>query len=563
MTSRNINSPTLTVKPARHLRARYARVTRFFATVVISALFWDVILRRIGLRRLSRRTAPRRYRNAAIRFRALATRLGGVWIKVGQFLSARLDILPETITSELAGLQDEVDPEPFEAMRKVVEGEFGVPLEERFADFDPHPLASASLGQVHRAKLHGGESVVVKVQRPDIHDLIQVDLAALNRVIGWLKRYPPITRRADLDALLVEFSRTLWEEVDYLAEADNARRFGEMFRDDPDVRIPNVYGDYTTVRVLTLEDVYFTKITDYAAIGALGVDLAEVAERLFRTYLWQIFVVGFFHADPHPGNLFVEPLEPDGWRLVFVDFGMVGHVTPQAKQGLRDLAIAIGTRNLDRLIQAYQRLGVLLPSADIERIRQAEAALFDRLWGKSMRELIRTHPQDMRQFAKEFRDVMYEMPFQVPEDMIFLGRCVAILSGMCTGLDPEFNLFEGLQPFAEQLLAEEGGDWLGEIFGLLAEQAKALSTLPTRLDTTLGKIERGEVLVTVKVTPDLERQLKILTRSVDRVVGAIIFAALSLVGSLLFISGERLMGAVAIGIAVLLIAWVLWRGGGN
>jgi predicted unusual protein kinase regulating ubiquinone biosynthesis (AarF/ABC1/UbiB family) len=561
MVSRNINSPISTKKPARYLRARYARVTRFFATVAISALFWDVILRRIGLRSLSRRTAPRRYRNAAIRFRALATRLGGVWIKVGQFLSARLDILPETVTAELAGLQDEVAPEPFEAMRNMVEGEFGVPLEERFADFDPHPLASASLGQVHRATLPSGEAVVVKVQRPDIHDLIQVDLAALTRVIGWLKRYPPITRRANLDALMTEFSRTLWEEVDYLAEAENARRFGEMFHDNPEVRIPNVHGDYTTVRVLTLEDVYFTKITDYAAVGSLGVDLAEVAERLFRTYLWQIFVVGFFHADPHPGNLFVESLEPDGWRLVFVDFGMVGHVTPQAKQGLRDLAIAIGTRDLNRLMKAYQTLGVLLPSADIERIRQAEAALFDRLWGKSMRELVRTHPQEMRQFAKEFRDVMYEMPFQVPEDMIFLGRCMAILSGMCTGLDPEFNLFEGLQPFAEQLLAEEGGDWLGEIFRLLVEQARALSTLPTRLDTTLAKIERGEVLVTVKVTPDLERQLKTLTRSVDRVVGAIVFAALSLIGSLLFISGERSLGAVAIGIAILLMAWVLWRGG--
>jgi predicted unusual protein kinase regulating ubiquinone biosynthesis (AarF/ABC1/UbiB family) len=212
-------------------------------------------------------------------------------------------------------------------------------------------------------------------------------------------------------------------------------------------------------------------------------------------------------------------------------------------------------------MQAYQRLGVLLPGADIERIRQAEAALVDRVWGKSMRELVRTHPREMRQFAKEFRDVMYEMPFQMPEDMIFLGRCVAILSGMCTGLDSEFNLFEGLQPFAEQLLSEEGGDWLNEIFGLLIEQVRALSTLPARVDSTLAKIERGEVQVTMKVTPDLERQLKTLTRSVDRVVGAIIFAALALIGSVIYVSGERSLGAVALGMALLLMAWVVWRGG--
>lgn len=555
--------------PGIGLRARYFRVLVFFAGVVLGVVWWDIILRRVGLRGLSRRTAPGRYARAAHRFRELAIRLGGVWIKVGQFLSARVDILPESITSELAGLQDEVPPESFPAIRAMVASAFDQPLEDIFPAFDDEPLASASLGQVHRARLREGDQVVVKVQRPRIHQILRVDLAALKRVIGWLKRYRPITRRADLEALFQEFSRTLWEEVDYLAEAENARRFGSMFAADPQIRIPEVYDAYTTTKVLTLEDVYFIKITDYAAIEGTQVDRNEVAERLFRTYLRQIFEEGFFHADPHPGNLFVEPLEDGhplwesagGWRLVFVDFGMVGQLTPELKDGLRDLAIAFGRRDLDRLMQAYQKMGVLLPGADLERIREAEGALFDRMWGKSMRELVRTHPQEMRRFASEFRDVLYEMPFQVPEDLIFLGRCVAILSGMCTGLNPDFNLFESMIPFAQKLLAEESADGFEEILSILLEQLQALSTLPARLDRTLTRVDRGEVTLKVSAASDLQRDLDRLTRSVDRLVGAVIFAALLMVSGLLYINGAVIFGAAGLVLSLLAFLWTL-RGRG-
>jgi predicted unusual protein kinase regulating ubiquinone biosynthesis (AarF/ABC1/UbiB family) len=376
-------------------------------------------------------------------------------------------------------------------------------------------------------------------------------------VVGWLKRFDPITRRADLDALLAEFSRTLWEEVDYLAEAENARRFASMFADVEGVRIPGVYQGQTTSRVLTLEDVYFIKVTDYDAIDAAGVDRAEVADRLFRSYLRQIFVEGFFHADPHPGNLFVEPRGEAGWRLVFVDFGMVSRLTPQAKEGLRNLAIAVGTRDLDRLMHAYQQLGVLLPGADLDRVRQAEAALFDRFWGKSMRDLMRLHPEEMRQFARDFRDLLYEMPFQIPTELIFLGRCVAILSGMCTGLNPEFNVFQGLAPFAQRLLAEERGDWFDEVLDWLIAQAGALTRLPARMEAALSKIERGELAVTARAAPDLERSLRRLTRAINRLVGAVLFGALLLVGALLYINGDRVLGGIGLGLAVLILGWVL------
>ena len=540
-----------------NLRGRYLRVLFFFARVLLQVIWWDLILRRVGLRKLSQRTAPIRYQRAAQRFRLLASRLGGVWIKVGQFLSARLDVLPDSVTSELAHLQDEVAPEPFESMRQELETTLSSTIESSFAWFDESPLASASLGQVHRARIMGGDSVVVKIQRPHIHDLIKVDLSALGRVLRWLKRYRPITRRVDLDALFNEFSRTLWEEVDYIAEAENARRFGAMFADDPSVRVPRVYTSHTTERALTLEDVYFIKITDFAAIDRAGLDRKEVADRLFRTYLQQIFVEGFFHADPHPGNLFVEPLEDGAWRLVFVDFGMVGRVTPEMKQGLRDLVIAIGTRDLDRLMQAYKTMGVILPEADLERIRLAEAAMLERIWGKSMRDLIRTHPEEMRRFASEFRDLLYDMPFQLPADLLFLGRCVAILSGMCTGLHPDFNVFEGIQPFAEHLLAEEGEGWLPELFKVLVEQGRALVSLPTRLDAALARMERGDLTIMARAAPDLKSQLNLLTLAIQRLFGAGIVAALLIAGTLLYTNENLLGGWISFGLAFITLFWTL------
>lgn len=543
--------------PTWSLRGRSFRVLLFFSRIFLGVIWWDLILRRIGFRKLAQRTAPDRYQGAAHRFRLLATQLGGVWIKVGQFLSARLDVLPDSITTELANLQDEVAPESFESMRLEIERSFGSTVASSFAWFDEAPLASASLGQVHRARLQEGDRVVVKVQRPHIRDLISVDLASLRRVLGWLKRYRPISRRVDLDALFHEFSQTLWEEVDYINEAGNARRFADIFTDEPGVRIPEVYDSHTTERVLTLEDVYYIKITDFKAIDGAGLDRKVIADRLFHTYLQQIFVEGFFHADPHPGNLFVEPLEGGDWRLVFVDFGMVGQVTPDMKQGLRNLVIAIGIRDLDRLMQAYQKMGVILPGADIERIRLAEATMLERIWGKSMSELIRTHPEEMRRFANEFRDLLYEMPFQLPADLLFLGRCVSILSGMCTGLDPDFNVFEGLQPFAEELVADEGDIWFSELLKVLIEQGQALISLPARLDTALMRIERGDMTITARADPELESQLRSLSQAVQRLVFAGIFAALLIAGSLLYTNDKLLEGGISFGLAVLTLLWIL------
>jgi predicted unusual protein kinase regulating ubiquinone biosynthesis (AarF/ABC1/UbiB family) len=257
--------------------------------------------------------------------------------------------------------------------------------------------------------------------------------------------------------------------------------------------------------------------------------------------------------------LFVEPLADDEWRLVFVDFGMVGRLPAQAKQGLRDLAIAIGTRDLDRLLQAYQKLQVLLPTANLDRIREAEKIMWDRFWGRSMSELRAIHPREMRQMMHQFRDVMYEMPFQIPTDLIFLGRCIAILSGMCTGLDPDFNLFAGLAPFARELVQDETGEWWDQILEVLMEQGKSILTLPSRLESTLGKMERGDLIVTARAAPELDRSLSRLIRAVNRLAAVVVFSVLLIVGSLLYINDERLLGSIGLGLGLLAALYVLRR----
>jgi predicted unusual protein kinase regulating ubiquinone biosynthesis (AarF/ABC1/UbiB family) len=545
------------------LRARYFRIVFFFARVCLELLAWEVVMPWLGLRGLARRTRAARLTRIAVRFRALAIRMGGVLIKVGQFLSARLDVLPSEITTELAGLQDEVPPEAFEAVQQLAEAELGMPLDRKFAAFERTPLAAASLGQVHRANLcpdpalEPGElnRVVVKIQRPNIETIIQTDLAALRAVGGWLHRYPPIRRRADVPALLAEFSRTLYEEIDYLAEGRNAETFAANFRHRPGVCVPRVVWTHTTRRVLTLEDVFAIKINDYTAITAAGVDRAAVAQRLFATYWQQIIDDSFFHADPHPGNLFITvPEAAEDWTLTFVDFGMVGRVAPNVRTGIREMALAVGTRDAPRLVKAYQTLGVLLPSADLELLERAEIKAFDRFWGKSMTELRSMDRSTMLEFASEFSELLYDLPFQVPEDMILLGRTAAILSGMCTGLDREFNFWQSLMPFVERLVADETVTGWRFYAGELETLARVALVLPKRTDAMLSRLEQGKLEVR---TPELSRQVTWLELATRRLAGSVIFAALLLGGIQLYLAREPALAAGLLAGAGASLLWVL------
>ena len=555
------------------IKNRYRQIIWFFAGILVNITWWDIVIPRIGLRSLSQQGRSKRLRKAASSFRALAVRMGGVMIKIGQFLSARLDVLPREITDELAGLQDEVQPEPFTNIRAVIESDFDAPLEDKFSEFDLVPIASASIGQVHCARIRRGTGqeqdqaespkVVVKVQRPDIEEIIAVDLSALRVVGSWLQRYPPIRKRANVPALLSEFSRSLYEEIDYLAEGKNAETFAENFKTRSEIIVPHIIWSHTTRRVLTLEDVGAIKITDYSAIEAAGINRAEVANRLFDTYLKQIFEDRFFHADPHPGNLFVLPLQSDKpvdhqtpWKLVFVDFGMVGKISPQLLSGLREILIAAATRDGGRLVHAYQSLDVLLPGVDLDLLEKASNRVFERFWGKTAPELRNMRHEEAIEFAHEFGDLMYEMPFQIPENLILLGRSMGILSGMCTGLNPDFNIWTNLAPYAQKLMEDESGGMMNVLLKEVSETLTTLISLPKRTETLLNRIEQGKLEVRV---PEISYHLGRLERMFRRLGESILLAAFLITSVQAYLAGHNIL-AIGLGaISFLLVIWLLTR----
>ena len=538
------------------IRNRYRRIIFFFARLIIGYIFWDIFLPKIGLRKWSRGSRPERMRKSAVAFRQLAIQLGGVLIKVGQFLSTRVDMLPREVTQELAGLQDEVTPVSFEDVRRVAESAYGVPLEEKFVEFDPIPLASASLGQVHKARLrfpsvtdpesfendYRPSEVVVKIQRPDNDQVVATDMAALQTVGKWINRYRPIRQRANVPALIEEFRQTLYEEIDYLAEGRNAETFRANFQGVPGIRVRGVVWSHTTRQTLVLENVLAIKITDYEEITAAGVSRAAVASRLLDTYLKQIFEDGFFHADPHPGNLFVDPgRRPQDWMLTFVDFGMVGRIAPETKKGLRELIIAVGIQDAARVVKSYQMLDLLLPTADLAMLERAESQVFDHFWGRTMSELSQIDQEEMREFTREFRDLINKFPFQFPQNLLYVVRVVGILSGICTGLDPDFNLWAHLAPFARKLLVEERngqeGGWLDE----LGNYVRLLVAMPQRVDRVLSKVDRGEIRVQV---PQIERRISQIESGQRQLVWGIIFIAFFLSGIDLLVSSHELPAAI-------------------
>ncbi len=546
---------------------RYQRTLWYAGWLFARIIFWEVIMRRVAGEATAAYRVKRR-RAWAREFRELAVSMGGVMIKLGQFISVRVDILPPEVTSELASLQDEVPTVPFSAIRRRLEDELG-PLAERFATFDETPIAAASLGQAHRARLPDGERVVVKVQRPGIHSLVATDLRALGVIARGLMRFRFVARRADVPALLDEFSAGLWQELDYEHEADNAEAFARLFADNMGVYVPAVYRTHTTRRVLTLEDVTTIKITDYDRIEAAGISRQDVARRLVSTYLDMVFNERFFHGDPHPGNLFVYPLPPDipaptgrhadgqalqgrPFYLIFVDFGLVGHVTPEIVAGLRETLIALIQRDAGRVVRSYDQLGVLLPGADHERIRAATQAAFDRMWGLNLAQLGEMPLSELAHLGHEFNDLLFSMPFQVPQDFLYLSRAVGILVGICTALDPTFNPWHEIAPFVRRLLQENGelpgfdGRGLGplDLLRMLAGGSGLDRLLPR--STPQPPTPPQERTVRAAPAPELERELRRIEALLQRVTRAIVFAALLVSTTLLYTAEAHALSAVGL-----------------
>lgn len=555
------------VPDAGDIRARYRRILRFAAWHLAVTWWFELVLPRVGLRRIADRTRTKRMRRFAQRFHALAVELGGLMIKVGQFMSSRLDVLPPEITAELEGLQDEVPPVPFPAIRALAEAELGAPLDAVFASVEETPIAAASLGQAHRAQLLPGNaadtglsSVVLKVQRPGIGAIVDVDLAALRKVGGWLSHIRLVSSRADVPALVKEFAQTSLEEIDYLNEAVYAERFAADFADDERVAVPGVVWERTTRRVLTLEDVTAIKVTDAKALMSAGIDPARVAPVFASVMFEQLFTNGFFHADPHPGNIFVTPIADSSterpWKLTFIDFGMMGEVPPKTRSGLRKLLIAAASRDGKGLVAAISDVGVLVPSADTAGLERAMTHLFARFGGMGFAELREVDPREFRDFGLEFGDVVRSLPFQLPENFLLIIRAMSLTSGVCSSLEAKFNLWDSVEPYAAQLLREESGNVVKDVATQALDAAATTLRLPKRLDGLLTRIEDGSLTMP---NPRLERQLARLNRTARGAVSTLIFGALLIAGSMVR-ADDTVLGNVLMIVSVLPLLYGLWSG---
>ena len=537
------------------LKSRYRRILRF-ASLALAELWWfELALPQVGLAKLGAKGRVRRLQRLARNFHDLAADLGGLMVKVGQFLSSRLDVLPEEVTRELAGLQDEVAPQPFEQIRRLIEAELGMSLDVAFAHIEQEPIAAASLGQAYRARLSPGlagdlaiDSVIIKVLRPGIEEIVEVDLRALRKIGGWLSRVKLVSRRTDAPALVEEFAVTTLQEVDYLHEAGNLERFAADFAGDSRVATPTVIWERSSRRVLTLSDVTAIKINDLEALVAAGINPNSVAAELARVTFEQFFVTGFFHADPHPGNIFVSKLEDDEkveFALTFIDFGMMGQLTDEMRRNLQSFLFAVASRDARGWVVACQKLGVLLPTADSVILEDAVAKLFDRFGGVRVGELIQTDPRELRDFALQFSDLIRTLPFKLPNDFLFLIRALSLISGVTSELNREFNIWDAVDPFARSLLNGSGTGALKRIGKDGLQTLNMLARLPNRLDEILGRLERGEIVIR---NPELERRVRSVDSTIRRAGSSVLFVG-PLIGGLTV--ADQTLGRVLLAVSVL------------
>ena len=477
--------------------------------------------------------------------------LGPTFIKVGQLFSTRADIFPGEYVEELSKLQDRVPAFSYEQVEGIVEQELGKKIPELFQDFEPVPLAAASLGQVHKAILYTGESVVVKVQRPGLKKLFEIDLHILKGIARYFQNHPKWGRGRDWMGIYEECCRILWEEIDYLNEGRNADTFRRNFRSYDWVKVPRVYWRYATTKVITLEYVPGIKVSQYDALEAAGVDRKAIARYGAQAYLHQLLNNGFFHADPHPGNLAVSP---DG-ALIFYDFGMMGTIKSNVREGLMETLFGIAQKDGERVVKSLIDLGAIAPVDDMGPVRRSVQYMLDNFMDKPFEN------QSVAAISDDLYELAYNQPFRFPATFTFVMRAFSTLEGVGKGLDPEFNFMEVAQPYAMQLMTDNNGSEGNSFLNELSRQAVQVSStalgLPRRLEDTLDKIERGDIRLRVR-SVETERLMRRQSNIQLGMSYAMIISSFTIAATILLVH-EYLWLAVFIGLMAAAVSFILIR----
>ncbi|PIG94306.1 AarF/ABC1/UbiB kinase family protein [Gloeocapsopsis sp. IPPAS B-1203] len=489
----------------------------------------------------AKRSARRKQQAIWIRNKLLD--LGPTFIKVGQLFSTRADLFPSEYVEELAKLQDKVPAFGYAQVETIIEQELGKKIPELFKSFEPIPIAAASLGQVHKAQLHSGEIVVAKVQRPGLRKLFEIDLKILRGITQYFQNHPKWGRGRDWIGIYEECCRILWEEIEYINEGRNADTFRRNFRAYDWVKVPRVYWRYTSSRVLTLEYVPGIKISHYEALEAAGIDRKLIARQGAEAYLQQLLNDGFFHADPHPGNIAVSP---EG-SLIFYDFGMMGQIKTGIREQLMKTLFGIAQKDAQQVVDSLVALGALAPTDDMGPVRRSVQYMLDHFMDKPFEN------QSVAAISDDLYEIAYDQPFRFPATFTFVMRAFSTLEGVGKGLDPEFNFMEVAKPFAMDLMTNgngvDGNSFLNELSRQAAQVGSTAFGLPRRLEDTLEKLERGDIRVRVR---SIETE-RLLRRQSNLQLGtnyAIIISAFTLSATLLFVNHYIWLAIIAAAIAV-------------
>jgi predicted unusual protein kinase regulating ubiquinone biosynthesis (AarF/ABC1/UbiB family) len=515
---------TAAPKPLRWQRPKYSPLARQIdifgsAAKLVCYLWWDKLV--------ANNSAKQRYRRAQWLVGTLLE-LGPTFIKIGQALSTRADLLPLEYVSALGQLQDRVPQFSTAEAIAIVESELGNSIHTLYRDFDHFPIASASVGQVHKARLHTGEDVVVKVQRPGLETLFNLDFEVLHRLLRFFYRYVPWTRKYELEAIYHEFFNLLYQEIDYVHEGKNADRFRQSFIGYPRIIVPKIYWRYSTKKVLTLEYLPGIKIDDRQTIEACGINPKEIIQLGICCYLKQMLQDGFFQSDPHPGNMAVSQ---DG-SLIFYDFGTMTEVKSIAKDQMVKTFFAILRKDTDEVVNTLTYMGLIEPMADMTPVRRLIAFILDKFTEKPI-EL-----QAFDQMRSEIYLMFEQQPFRLPAQMTFILKSLTTLDGVARTLDPEYNLLAASKPFIKSLVVSKEGK--GNVVGELARQARNFIKhrwqQPTTAEVLIrrleARIEQGELEVRVR-SVESDRTLKRINLAIKSLIYACLTGFTLLSGTVL------------------------------
>jgi ubiquinone biosynthesis protein len=506
------------------IRPRYLRRYRQIVEILADYGF-GAVLAQMGLS--DRLNVPRRWRRRRDipgdamtnprRLRRALEELGPTFIKFGQILSTRSDVMPPEYLEELSYLQDEVPPVSWEEAKEVVESELEVPIEDLFAQVDPVPIASASLAQVHVARLVGGEEVVVKIQRPNLEKTVNLDLDIIYDLAQTAQQRISAASRFEVGDLAEEFASALRTEMDFRREAWNADRFRKNFEDEKHLYVPKIYWDYSTKRLLVMERLRGIKIDNLEALKAAGYSPQRLSGHAADFALKEVLIDGFFHADPHPGNMLIMPGEVIG----VLDFGTVGRLDEKDRANLARLFIAAVQLDAEAIVDQLQRMGVADYRVDRVGLERDLKRILTRYYGLPIYEI------DAQEISKAVQPLLYEYKLYIPTDYYLLMKTVIMMQGVGLTLDPDFDIFEAAQPYIGKLFRRMWlpSSWGPDAIRLALDWKDFASILPRKSSRILDQVERGQLTVQAEI-PQLEPTMNLVDRWINRVIFSVLVAAL-------------------------------------